>query len=317
MPQLKHWEEKHMPLRKTTAVFFMTLLLLFAGMAAAQEEPTENRRYALADGQAREPFKVFDNFYYIGIKFVSSWILVTSDGLILFDALFEHEEYGDYLLENMQKLGFDPADLKYLVITQGHLDHYGQARMLQDLTGVVVGSGLGDWGLIKERIGDRGPRRDWIIEHGDTLTLGDTTIRFEITPGHTPGTVSTIIPLKDGDEEHLAYFHGGTELEYFEPAIINGFISDMQRIKQIEGIDVQVNNHAFIDDVFEKKLLLDKRRPGDPHPFVGAEAFDAWVDRRIVIAQDLLDCVNANTGPCSPRSLGGAEPTSAVKTISE
>jgi len=298
---------------KLLVVFFSVSLMLSANSVSAQQEKSEARRYALADGQVREPFKVFDNLYFIGMKYVSSWILVTSDGLIMFDALFEHEEYGDYLLENMRKMGFDPADLKYLVITQGHLDHYGQARMLQDMTGVVVGSGMGDWGLIEERMGDKGPRRDWDIEHGDTLTLGDTTIRFEITPGHTPGTVSTIIPLRDGDAGHLAYFHGGTELEYFEPEIIEGFITDMERIKTIEGIDVQVNNHAFIDDVFEKKVLLDQRQPGDPHPFVGADAFDAWVDRRIVIAQELLDCVNANTGPCSPRSLGGAVPSSADK----
>lgn len=297
--------------RKLPTLLSLLIFTLYSGLACAQQEASENRRYALADGQAREPFKVFDNLYFIGIKYVSSWILTTSDGLILFDALFEHEEYGEYLLENMRKLGFDPADLKYLVITQGHLDHYGQARMLQDLTGVVVGSSKGDWGLIEERMGDKGPRRDWVIEHGDTLTLGDTTIRFEITPGHTPGTVSTIIPLLDGDQEHVGYFHGGTELEYFEPEIISGFISDMERIKNIEGIDVQINNHAFIDDVFDKKVLLDSRKPGDPHPFVGAEAFDAWVDRRIVIAQELLECVEKNTGPCAPRSVGGAEPSSA------
>ena len=301
--------------KSKSRTLLITLLLVFSiGPVFAQQESKQERPYALENDQAREPFKVFDNLYFIGIQYVSSWILVTSDGLILFDALFEHEEYGDYLLDNMKKLGFDPADLKYLVITQGHLDHYGQARMLQNLTGVVVGSGMGDWGLIEERMGDRGPRRDWVIEHGDTLTLGDTTIRFEITPGHTPGTVSTIIPLRDGEDRHLAYFHGGTELEYFEPEIIEKFISDMERIKTIEGIDVQLNNHAFIDDVFEKKVLLDQRRAGDPHPFVGAEAFDAWVDKRIVIAEELLDCVNTSSGPCSPRSLGGAEPSSAGKS---
>ena len=296
--------------RKLLTLIAILIFSFNFGLASAQRDASDNRRFALADGQAREPFKVFDNLYFIGMKYVSSWILTTSDGLIMFDALFEHEEYGEYLIENMHKLGFDPADLKYLVITQGHLDHYGQARMLQDLTGVVVGSGMGDWGLIEERMGDKGPRRDWVIEDGDSLTLGDTTIRFEITPGHTPGTVSTIIPLQDGDQAHLGYFHGGTELEYFEPEIINGFISDMERIKNVEGIDVQINNHAFIDDVFEKKVLLDTRKPGEPHPFVGAEAFDAWVDRRIVIAQELLECVEKNTGPCAPRSVGGAEPSS-------
>ena len=252
----------------------------------------------------------------MGIEFVSSWLLTTSDGLILFDALYEHEEYADYLLENIRKLGFDPSDLKYLVITQGHLDHYGQARMLQDLTGVVVGTALGDWEFIEEDMGSDAPRRDWVIEHGETPTLGDTTLRFEITPGHThcstPGTVSTIIPLIDQGQTHLAYFHGGTELECFGPEIISTFITDMERIKDIEGIEVQVNNHAFIDDLFERQVLLNNRSPGEPHPFVAPAEFDAWVDRRIVIAQELLECVlRENSGPCAPRSSGGAAPSSA------
>jgi len=284
-----------------------------SGVVSAQvgaDPNLEKRRHALADGEAKEPFKVFDNLYFIGIEYVSSWILTTSDGLIMFDALFEHEEYGEYLLDNMRKLGFNPADLKYLIITQGHLDHYGQARMLQDLTGAVVATGAGDWGLMEERMGDAGPRRDRVIEDGDTLTLGDTTISFEITPGHTPGTVSTIIPLKDGERTHLTYFHGGTELEYFEPAIIQGFIDDMERIKAIEGIEVQTNNHAFIDDLFIRQELLSQREPGDVHPFVDAEAFDAWVDRRIDIAQELLNCVLADEGSCQSRNLGGAIPTS-------
>jgi metallo-beta-lactamase class B len=302
-----------MSYRKLSIVFSVLLLALMSGVVSAQvgaDPKLEQRRHALADGEAKEPFKVFDNLYFIGIEYVSSWILTTSDGLIMFDALFEHEEYGEYLLDNMRKLGFDPADLKYIIITQGHLDHYGQARMLQDLTGAVVATGLGDWGLMKERMGDAGPRRDMVIEDGDSLTLGDTTISFEITPGHTPGTVSTVIPLKDGERTHLTYFHGGTELEYFEPAIVQGFIDDMERIKTIEGIEVQTNNHAFIDDLFIRQELLSQREPGDVHPFVDAEAFDAWVDRRIDIAQELLDCVLADEGPCQSRNLGGAIPSS-------
>ncbi len=300
-----------MTYRNLITSFIALLLTLMSAIAPAQDQEPWVRRHALDNDERVEPFKVFDNLHYAGIKYVASWILTTSEGLIMFDALFDHEEYGGYLIENMIKLGFDPMDLKFIIITQGHLDHYGQARMLQDLTGAKVGTALGDWELMEERMGDEGPRRDWVIEHGEELTLGDTTIRFEVTPGHTPGTISTIIPLKDGDNTHLTYLHGGTELEYFEPAIIQRFIDDMERIKDIPNIEVQTNNHAFIDDLFIRQPLLSQRKPEDIHPFVDPVGFDAWVDRRIVIAQELLDCVNKNEGPCSPRSLGGAEPSSA------
>ena len=73
--------------------------------------------FALAD-QQREPFKIFDNLYYVGVEFVSSFLLTTSDGLILVDALFGNEGYRDYLLGNVRKVGFDPADIKYLLVNR-------------------------------------------------------------------------------------------------------------------------------------------------------------------------------------------------------
>jgi metallo-beta-lactamase class B len=69
------------------------------------------------------PFKVFDNVYYVGICWVSAWLLKTSDGLVLIDTLYE--PYTDRLLENIKKLGFDPADIKLILVTHGHFDHAG------------------------------------------------------------------------------------------------------------------------------------------------------------------------------------------------
>lgn len=39
-------------------------------------------------------------------------------------------------------------------------------------------------------------------------TVGEKVIRFVATPGHTPGTITFSIPLKDGDNEHLAAYWG-------------------------------------------------------------------------------------------------------------
>src|SRR6266567_8127969 len=37
-----------------------------------------------------EPLKVFDNLYWLGTKEHSAWALVTSDGIILMDAIFDY-----------------------------------------------------------------------------------------------------------------------------------------------------------------------------------------------------------------------------------
>ena len=274
----------------TIAIAAMGLAMMLGFSALPVQGADAHPHFTLADdGQRKEPFKVFDNLYFVGIKYVASWLLVTSDGLILIDSLFSDAEYKDYLVENIRKLGFDPAEIKYVLISQGHPDHYGQAFSLQELSGATVGTGLGDWELIENDLwAASAPRRDWVIEDGDTLTLGDTTIRLEITPGHTPGTVSMEFPVKDGDKTYTAFLAGGTSVRTHDPAIINAFIEDMERIQGYEHVDVQINNHPFIDDLFNRKVLLDKRKDGEIHPFVAPEDFRAWIGRRIKIAQDQL-----------------------------
>ena len=283
-----------MSYRKLTIAIGAVGLVLIMGYSASSAQGADaHPHFTLADeGQRKEPFKVFDNLYFVGIKYVASWLLVTDDGLILIDTLFGDEEYKDYLLDNIRELGFDPADLKYILISQGHPDHYGQAFSLQKLTGATIGTGRGDWELLENDLwASSAPRRDWVIENGDTLTLGDTTMRFEITPGHTAGTVSMEFPVRDGDNSYVAFLAGGTSVRTHDPDVINGFITDLRRIRAYEHIDVQINNHPFIDDLFDRKVLLDNRKDGDIHPFVASEDFRAWIGRRIKVAQDQLDGV--------------------------
>ena len=46
--------------------------------------------------QKVEPFKEFDNLYYVGLGYVSVWLLTTRDGNILFDTA--QEPYIDYII---------------------------------------------------------------------------------------------------------------------------------------------------------------------------------------------------------------------------
>ena len=259
--------------------------LLFSGRAATQpQRGVMPESFDLA-GQEREPFKIFDNLYFVGTDFVSCYLLPTSDGLILIDALFDMEGYPEYLLDNIRQLGFDPADLKYVVITQGHLDHYGLGRELQDRTGATIGAAAADWALIENELGDRAPERDWVIGQDETLTLGDTTLRFDITPGHTPGIVSIEFPVTDQGRQHKAYLHGGMNLLTDEPAAVQRYIDDLERIAAIEGIEVRLSNHPFIDNLFDRADALAERQPGEPHPFVMPEEFYAAVNQAIILAR--------------------------------
>jgi metallo-beta-lactamase class B len=50
-----------------------------------------------------------------------------------------------------------------------------------------------------------------VITDGMKVTLGDTAaLTFYVTPGHTAGTMSTLIPVKDRGTPHLVAEWGGT-----------------------------------------------------------------------------------------------------------
>ena len=272
--------------RSIQAVLALTALSLLQNLALAQPEPPRISPRNDLSVMAREPFQIFDNLYFVGIGEVGSYVIETSEGLILIDTLWDIDGYTEYLLGNIREVGLDPMDIEYVLILQGHRDHFGGARALQQVIDAQFGTAEEDRRLMVESFGDYAPRIDFIIEHGDTLALGDTTIHLEVTPGHTPGTTSLRFPVYDDGTEYQAYFHGGPSVRYDDPAIARQFIADLERIKRIPNIDVQIGGHydSYLPgtgDLFDRQALLEAREPGDPHPWVRPEEFQAFLDDRI------------------------------------
>ena len=264
-----------------------TLVVWFAltSVAVAQPPPSLTPLNDLSV-MAREPFQIFDNLYFVGIGEVGSYVIETSEGLILIDTLWDNEGYTDYLLGNIRKVGLDPMDIEYVLILQGHRDHFAGAPALQKVIDAQFGTAEEDRKLMVESFGEYAPRIDFIIEHGDTLTLGDTTINLEITPGHTPGTTSLQFPVYDNGVEYQAYFHGGPSVRSDDPAVARQFIADIERIKKIPDLQVHIGIHfdtylSGTGDLFDRAALLAERQPGDPHPWVRPEEFQAFLDDRI------------------------------------
>ncbi len=250
-------------------------------LASAQPEPRLSGGNDLRT-MARDPFQVFDNLYFVGIGEVGSYVIETSDGLILLDTLWDNPGYTEYLLGNIREVGLYPMDIKYVIILQGHRDHYGGAPALQKIIDARFGTAEEDRKLMVEDFGEWAPRIDFIIEEGDSLILGDTRLDFENTPGHTPGTTSIRFSVFDNGTEHLAYLHGGPLLRTKDPGAGQVFIEDLWRIKQIPGIEVQIANHFDIaargaPDLFERAELLASRQPGEPHPWVDPGHFQRWL----------------------------------------
>ena len=269
-------------------------LTLWLGVASSQPPPARLSPRNDLSLMAREPFQIFDNLYFVGIGEVASYVIETSDGLILIDTLWDLDGFTEYLLGNIRQVGLDPMDIRYVLILQGHRDHYGGAPALQEIIDAQFGTAEEDRKMMVADFGEYAPRIDFIIEEGDSLTLGDTTLDFEITPGHTPGTTSIRLSVFDNGTEHLAYFHGGSALRTDEPEAIQVFLEDLERIEQIPGIEVQIINHFDIHatgapNLFDRAALLAKRQPGEPHPWVAPDDFHRWLDELIADTRQQLE----------------------------
>jgi metallo-beta-lactamase class B len=222
-----------------------------------------------------EPAKVFDNLYFLGTQSLNSYAVTTSAGIVIIDPLYDYNAQ-DEIVDGLEKLGLDPADISHVIVSHGHGDHYGGARLLQERYGAQVLLSAADWDLI-EASGSSQPKpeRDVVVTDGQVLTVGDTEITFTLTPGHTPGTLSTLMPVKDGNETHVAALWGGTAMrasrEFYEAYAASA--RKFAELAEKAGADIIISNHDIFDDAHAKIAALAERRPGDPHPFVlGPEA---------------------------------------------
>jgi metallo-beta-lactamase class B len=126
------------------------------------------------------------------------------------------------------------------------------------------------------------PRRDLVIVDGQQLTLGDTTLTIYLTPGHTNGTVSTLIPVRDGAARHLAALWGGTAFNFGpDAARLAAYAESAARFREIAaaaGADVLLSNHTQYDGTKVKLPALATRVSGAPHPYVvGVESIRRYL----------------------------------------
>jgi metallo-beta-lactamase class B len=239
-----------------------------------------------------EPVKVFDNFYFVGMTEFSAWAVTTSAGIIVIDPLFDYS-VEDEVVEGLRKLGLDPNDIEYVLVSHGHLDHVGGAKLLQDRFGARVLLTAADWDLLERDNPPWKPRRDMEIADGQKLTLGDTTLTMYHTPGHTLGTVSTLIPLRDGASRHVGALWGGTAFNFApDAARYRAYADSATRFREIATAaraDVILSNHTDYDGTKQKLPKLATRSAGAPHPYVvGNESVSAYLTVANECAQAVL-----------------------------
>jgi glyoxylase-like metal-dependent hydrolase (beta-lactamase superfamily II)/dienelactone hydrolase len=224
--------------------------------------------------------RVFDDLYFVGENAVSAWVLDSGDGLILFDALNSAEDIQNIVEPGLRSLGLDPARLRYLVITHAHGDHFGGARYLREKYGVRIMASATDWREMQRLASGAAqtpanwaalvPEHDLDITDRQVFKLGRATLTFYITPGHTPGTVSTVFEATDGRIRHTVGFFGGLGTPESREAKLQ-LIDSLESFKEVvrqRNLDVLIANHPTQDQSIPKLEELRLRRSGDPNPYV-------------------------------------------------
>lgn len=261
----------------------VALLLLVGSLAQAQDRDNPEAQYV-------EPFQVFDNLYYIGAEWVASWLLVTDQGLVVFDALYG--ELTDMAIDNIRKLGFDPNDIRYLIVSHAHYDHVGGAQQFQREFNAVTMMTEEDWQMTTEPAIYQDyptPMRHLSATTGSTLNLGRTRLNFMQTPGHTPGVLSTLFTVYDDGYPHTAFLFGGVGLNFSGVERTEQYIDSIRRLQGLPNIEVNIPNHAASGDVFERYEALKEREEGEPHPFVDPEGWNAWLEELLAAAEAKLE----------------------------
>ena len=240
-----------------------------------------------------DPTKLFDNVYAVGNSETAVYALTSSEGIVLLDAGFENK--AEALVQQIQKLGLDPARVKYILLGHGHADHFGGSKYFQDKYGTKIGATAVDWDLINAPTrggGGAKPAKDVVLAENQPFKFGDLTITPIEIPGHTPGSLAFIFPVKDKGRTRIAGLFGGTVLTTgiltTEPLkqYIQSIAHYLETAKKM-NVEVEVQNHPIFDGMPEKLANLKSAKPTDLNPFVIGN------DRYLKMWNIVSECIQA------------------------
>ncbi|HEX4847387.1 MAG TPA: subclass B3 metallo-beta-lactamase [Novosphingobium sp.] len=189
------------------AVSALALLSLGATTAPA-DRPGASKDIAGACGtrdgwsDPAPPAKIHGKTWYVGTCGITVVLVETSAGLVLIDT--GPEDAAPHVLNNVRALGFDPRQIKWLLMTHEHFDHVGGMALIQKATGAklvvspgaerAMRSGKADpddpQAALLEKYPMAPTRVDRVLRSGGSLTIGGTRFTMHANPTHSPGSAS-------------------------------------------------------------------------------------------------------------------------------
>jgi len=240
------------------------------------------------------PHKVMDNLYYVGTSQLASFLLTTDEGHILM--LSNYESSVPVIKAAVEELGFNFSDIRILISGHAHPDHVEGDALVKELTGaeVIVGRLEAPYHESFKHPAGKTLPIDRLIDEGDTVTLGDTTLTAVVQPGHTKGCLAWTLQLEEAGRSYDTLIEcslNGQFLQYVNNAEYPNITEDMRstylKAKTLPA-EVWVSSHGVFYGLDAKYLQLQQRKEGDPNPFYDPAGYKAHVEEFETIFEQTL-----------------------------
>ncbi len=265
---------------------FLSVALVFVAQVAAQDDPAWSKPFP--------PFRIAGNLYYVGSEDLASYLVVTPQGNILINSNLEANV--PQLQKNVEHLGFRFNDTKILLISHAHRDHCSGSALVKKLTGaqyfvmdadvpVVESGGKADF-----QYGARPDMQfppvhvDHELHDEETVQLGETVLMAHLTAGHTKGTTTWTMDLKDGNKIYHVVIVGGQDVNPDYKLVGNStysliaddFAQGFEALKSFP-CDIFLGAHGSYFDLETKYARMKK---GDKDAFIDPIGYKNYIDER-------------------------------------
>lgn len=235
--------------------------------------------------------RVVGNVYYVGSDELATYLIATPEGHVLINSGFE--ETVPLIRASVESLGFQMTDVKFLLASHAHADHVAGHARLQQLTGAKVLVMRGDHSVIAE--GGQGQylyadsrwapcKVDRVLDDGDEVKLGGTTLVARSTPGHTRGCTTWTWQVTDGDKKHNVVVVGSPNVNpgyqlvgnLAYPEIADDFAKTFAVLKALP-CDVFLGAHG---NYYGLRAKHDRLAKSGANPFIDPQGYKAYVAER-------------------------------------